>query len=246
MEIFQELPTEKRLYMDYLFQNCTEEVQFYMALAEVEADRTLIEAGEPCTSIYMILSGKVTGIEWPMEGKAYSFKDFGPGDFFGEIECFADLASYRISVVTVTPCRVLIIPAVYYMEWLQKDVTALYLRTKENMHRLITQTAEARKYLFIESRERLMMYLIRKYEQKQLSGKELEIRQNRNQISEEIGFSVKTLNRSIKKLEEMQLIQMRKGKILMSGENYMRMKMHMEQYRKEEKKNTGRKSKSKR
>ena len=95
MDVFNELPPKKRAYMNLLFQNCSEEVKYYMTLTEVEADTTLIKAGERCNNIYIILSGKVTGIDWPINERAYSFKDFGPGDFFGEIECFADLLYYR-------------------------------------------------------------------------------------------------------------------------------------------------------
>lgn len=227
MDVFKELPLKKQVYMKMLFQNCTEEVKYYMSMAEVQENQTLIEAGERCSNIYIILSGKVTGIEWPMTGRPYFFKDYGPGDFFGEIEYFADLLNYRISVVTVTRCRVLIIPVKYYMEWLQSDAEALYLRTKENMRRLISQTADARKYLFIESRERLMMHLIRKYEQKLPLKKVLELRQSREQLSEEIGFSVKTLNRNIKKLEKEELICLQKGKIIITEAGYLKMKQQV-------------------
>ena len=227
MDVFKELPLKKQVYMEMLFQNCTEEVKYYMSMAEVQENQTLIEAGERCSNIYIILSGKVTGIEWPMTGRPYFFKDYGPGEFFGEIEYFADLLNYRISVVTVTRCRVLIIPVKYYMEWLQSDAEALYLRTKENMRRLISQTADARKYLFIESRERLMMHLIRKYEQKLPLKKVLELRQSREQLSEEIGFSVKTLNRNIKKLEKEELICLQKGKIIITEAGYLKMKQQV-------------------
>jgi cAMP-binding proteins - catabolite gene activator and regulatory subunit of cAMP-dependent protein kinases len=227
MDVFKELPLKKQVYMEMLFQNCTEEVKYYMSMAEVQENQTLIEAGERCSNIYIILSGKVTGIEWPMTGRPYFFKDYGPGDFFGEIEYFADLLNYRISVVTVTRCRVLIIPVKYYMEWLQSDAEALYLRTKENMRRLISQTADARKYLFIESRERLMMHLIRKYEQKLPLKKVLELKQSREQLSEEIGFSVETLNRNIKKLEKEELICLQKGKIIITEAGYLKMKQQV-------------------
>lgn len=232
MDIFNELPQKKREYMQLLFQNCTEEVKYYMMLQEVDADTTLIKAGDRCSNIYIILSGKVTGIDWPINERAYSFKDFGPGDFFGEIECFADLTNYRISVVTVTKCRVLIIPAPYYMEWIQSDAEALYSRAKVNMRRLITQTTDARRYLFLEAKERLVLYLVRKYEQKQFVGKavELNLSQTRNQLAEEIGFSTKTLNRNVKILEEMGFIRMNKGKISITEEAYCRMKKYMDQH----------------
>ncbi len=58
----------------------------------------------------------------------------------------------------------------------------------------------------------------------------LELRQNREQLSEEIGFSVKTLNRNIKKLKEADLIQMQKGKVVIAEAGYLRMKEHMGNY----------------
>lgn len=230
MDVFKELPPEKRRYMELLFQNCTEEVKYYMAVVEIEPGREFIKAGADCTQIFLILSGKVTGVEWPTHERAYPFKDFGPGDFFGEIECFAGLPQYRISIVAATRCKVLTIPADAYMEWLHMDVDALFLRTQENMHRLITQTAEARKYLFMEGKDRLMVHLIRFYEQHQPLPDSVELRQTRTQMAEEIGFSTKTLNRSIKRLEELGLIRLNKGKIVISREGYEEMKAHYIEY----------------
>ena len=220
MEIFKELPQEKRAYMELLFRNCTEEVRYYMSLVEIPANQTFIKAGTECTQIFMILSGTVTGVEWPAHDRCYPFKDFGPGDLFGEIECFAGLPCYRISILAATKCRVLTIPA----------VDALFMRTQENMHRLITQTAEARKYLFMEGKDRLMVHLIRLFEQRQPQPEYLELKKTRPQLAEEIGFSVKTLNRSIQHLEEMGLIQVRKGKVVIPREGFYQMKTHVEHH----------------
>lgn len=226
VEIFRDLPLSKRSSMEALFQNCTEEVKYYMSVVDVEAGRTFVRAGEECTSIFIILSGKVMGVEWPVHEQQYSFRDFGPGDFFGEIECFAGLRKYRVSILTSTNCRILSIPAFCYMDWMHNDVDALYTRTQENMRRLLTQTVEARKYLFMDGKERLMFYLIRKYEQKQPLPERFDLKQTRSQIAEEIGFSVKTLDRSIKKLQEMELLQLVKGKIRIEKEGYLQMKEH--------------------
>ena len=230
MDIFNVLPPKKREYMNVLFRNCTEEVKYYMSLVEVDADQTFIKAGEACNYIYIVLSGKVTGVEWPMNEKSYFFKDFGPGDFFGEIECFAGMTNYRISILSSTRCRLLAIPSVYYMEWMHMDVDALYMRTQENMKRLVSQTAEARKYLFMDGKDRLMVHLVRKYEQKQPLPDTLELKQTRARISEEVGISMKPLNRNIKKLEDMKLIRLNKGKIVITKEQYLQMKADIDYY----------------
>lgn len=114
----------------------------YMFTMDVAAGQTFIQAGEPCINIVIILSGKASGVEWPMHGHSYLFKDFGPGDFLGEIESFAGMRQYRVSVVALTDCRVLVIPVFCYMEWMHLDVDALYMRTQKKEY--IEQCIEGR------------------------------------------------------------------------------------------------------
>ena len=82
----------------------------------------------------------------------------------------------------------------------------------------------------MEGKDRLMVHLIRKYEQKQPLPEVLELKQTRTRISEEVGISMKTLNRNIKKLEEMNLIQLNKGKIVITKRQYKIMKEDLEYY----------------
>ena len=187
MDIFQKLPMAKRSAMELLFQNCTEKVKNYMFTMDVAAGQTFIQAGEPCINIVIILSGRASGVEWPMHGHSYPFKDFGPGDFLGEIESLAGMRQYRVSVVALTDCRVLAIPVFCYMEWMHLDVDALYMRTQKNVTRLLSQMAE------------------------------------------EIGFSIKTMDRSIKKLEEEGMLRLEKGKIQVDQSGYLEMKEYIEQ-----------------
>ena len=100
------------------------------------------------------------------------------------------------------------------------------------MRRLITQTTDARRYLFLEAKERLVLYLVRKYEQKAANSKiiDMNLNQPRTQLAEEIGFSTKTLSRNIKILEEKGFIQVNKGKILITEEEYQRMKRYIDQH----------------
>lgn len=59
---------------------------------------------------------------------------------------------------------------------------------------------------------------------------DLNLNQNRDHLSEEIGFSVKTLNRNIKILEEMGFIQVNKGKITITADGYFQMKEYIDQH----------------
>ena len=58
MDVFKELPLKKQTYMEMLFQNCTEEVKYYMRVMEVAENETLVKAGERCSNIYIIFIRK--------------------------------------------------------------------------------------------------------------------------------------------------------------------------------------------
>ena len=48
-------------------------------------------------------------------------------------------------------------------------------------------------------------------------------------MAEEIGFSIKTMDRSIKKLEEDGMLRLEKGKIRVDQSGYLEMKEYIEQ-----------------
>ena len=58
----------------------------------------------------------------------------------------------------------------------------------------------------------------------------MELKQSHEQISENIAVSVKTLNRGIKRLEDLRLIQIQKGKIVITREGYRKMKEYIERH----------------
>ena len=71
------------------------------------------------------------------------------------------------------------------------DVDALFMRTQENISRLVLQTAEARKYLFMEGKDRLMVHLVRKYEQKIPAPEILVLNQTRRAFPKRLGSLLK-------------------------------------------------------
>lgn len=225
-----ELQESEREVIDEFFKNAPSKLIEAINIFEFESNKKIIDAGSSCTHIYIILSGCVTGVEWPLNQKMYPFKNFGRGDFFGEIECLADMNEYRICIISQTKCKVATVPAEMYMNWLYTDINLLKKRSKINVKRLINQTADARKYLFMDGMERLMFHLIRKIDISNEKFKSYKIESTRQEIAEEIGFCVKTLDRSIKKLEDREFIGVKSGKIIISKEQYIAIKKYMDKY----------------
>lgn len=217
------LPVNMQKYMEELFGSCPDEIRSSMKVMTVEANELFIEAGTRCDRIYIILEGKARGLDMQMQDRIYAFKEFYEGSFFGELETFSDIRDYRVSIETAARCTLLVLPASAYLRWMKNDARALFIRTRDILSRLTYQTGEERKYLFLDCRDRMMLLLTERYERAGTS-REIRIRQTRDELSDETGFCVKTLNRTIKKLKEEGFIGLQAGKIVVGKEHYKKMK----------------------
>lgn len=219
MEKMKLLPLEERKYMQQLFTNCTKEVLENMVVMQIRKESDFIVAGEKCRSIFVILSGRARGIDMQIQGKVYTFKEFGPGRVLGEFECLSGIPEYSITIRTITDCIFWVIPSSMYLRWMKKDRDALFLRTQKLLSELTYQTMEDRKNLLINCDDRLILYFLEQYEKHHEKGC-MVIRKNRDDIASTIGFCVKTINRNIKKLKIQNYISVKAGKICISASQY--------------------------
>ncbi len=225
MEKIKLLPKDEQEYMYRLFANCPEEIKNSLSIRNVERGRSFVLSGEPCNNIFIILKGKAVGIDMQLPEKIYKFKEFGPGRFLGEFECLSAISEYSITIRAITPCILYMIPSQLYLEWMKNDGNALFLRTQKLLYELTKQTRNDRKYLMLECRDRMVLYLLENYE-KQNTNQEVCVKKTREELSSAIGFSEKTINRNIKKLEEQGFLSLRAGKIFISEEQYEAMKIY--------------------
>lgn len=215
-------------YLNKLFKNCPEQVIHAMRYMKVPKGYVLIHAGYPCDSVYIILRGNTIGIDFQKPGNAYMFRDYSGTDVLGDFELFGDIAEYCISIRAVTECEVVVIPASLYLKWMQSDINALFMRTCKLMNDMTLDAAIERKYLFLNSKDRLVLYLVEEYEKKG-KAETYRLKKTQPELAERIGFNTRTIQRSIQSLDEANLISIDKGKICISLDNYWKLKEYMEE-----------------
>ncbi len=219
MEKIKLLPLEEQKYMRRLLADCTKEVAENLTVREVRKGHNFIAAGEKCTNIFIILSGKAQGIDTQIQGKVYTFKEFGPGNVLGEYECLSGIPEYSITICTVTDCIFWVIPSTVYFRWMKMDGNALFLRAQRLLLELTHQTMENRKHLLLNCDDRLILYFLSQYEKHRKNGS-VTIGKTRDEIANTTGFHVKTINRNIKRLQEKGYISIQAGKICISRQQY--------------------------
>ena len=220
----KEITEERREYFLALFEKIPHQTAAHIVSAKVKKGEYILKAGEPCNMVYFLLSGKVLGESYTAQGRAHSFMDFSQMRVLGDYELFYDCKEYTASVRAEEDCLLLKLSTDYYMNWIKQDVNALFLRTKNILSVLTLERNIDRKYLQKNSKERLCMLLVRFYEagQKDKNGC-YTVQHTQPDLADKIGVNLRSVQRSIAALEREQLVQLKKGKMVISYEQYEKM-----------------------
>lgn len=113
------------------------------------------------------------------------------------------------------------------MKWLRKDANVLLMRLQNLSEEMLRQGGQDRQYLFLQGVDRLALYLVNVYE-KNTHSQKIRLKKTRMDLSNELGYSLKTLNRSVKRLEEENCLNLESGKICLEQIHYERLKKFIE------------------
>lgn len=217
------LTAENRKKMEDLFRDCPQDVKDAVVLEKIPKKTYFIKAGGAASFIYILLSGRVEGIDFVGYGRVFSFREFDEGTVLGDYECLAGINNYTVSLQALEDCWFWVMPADTYLSWLNRDPHALMIRTHDLMRTLVVQTKKNRAKMLVDCRSRLMLYLTERYERYGCTD-EMIVHKSRQELAENIGFCIKTINRNVARLKEEGYITIRKGKIACTGEQVAAMR----------------------
>lgn len=225
--IIRETGKPESLYM--LFLACPQKVVQAMQCMEVKKGHTFIQAGTPCEAVYIILNGRASGTDFQVSGNVYRFREYCAGEVLGDFELFSEFPEYRVTVCAATDCELAVIPSSIYLAWMQSDIHALFMRTRSLMKTLTSEASDGRKYLFLNCKDRLIIYLAEAYEKREGNADgQWKLQKTQPELADRIGFNVRTLQRNLYSLEEMGFISLEKGKIHISQQQYGKLKQYLQ------------------
>ena len=202
--LYQALPFLKDLDRDRQeqFENYFETAPLWL----MESFRTekmpkgtvFVRENAPVDTIYLIGQGSIKAVEYRVYGVAYNFMRFDKVYAMGGMEVIMDLNRYMTTLVTVTDCIVVKIPKAEFERWILSDIKALKMESKLIGQYLLEQGRNSRAYLFLQGSDRLAMLFAEKYE-RYAKKEKLCVLETRQELSDETGLCVKTINRSVKK-----------------------------------------------
>lgn len=220
-DAIESAPEPQKTYFMQLFKDIPKS-NSSCRLAEIKANTKFISANEPCHSLWILIEGRVRATEEQISGEVYVFTEFQAPELFGEMEGLAGISYFRVSLETVSDCKFIVLPMNSYLNWIQHDAEALFLRTRAILSRTLEETRDNHTYLFLDGLSRLILHFTQYY--RKFATNDICIMQiKRQQIADATGFSTKTVNRSIKKLSENGLISVVGRKIIISNNQYQQL-----------------------
>ena len=192
-------------------------------IVDMDKGVTFVHENEVVDTVYIIGKGMIKAIDYRVFGIAYDFMRFEGIYAFGGMEVVMELDRFQTTLQTVTPSIMITIPKAKFEKWLKTDIKALKQEAKAIAEYLLEEGRMGRVFLFLQGANRLCLILIQRYERYAVRNF-CEVSSTRQELSEESGLCVKTINRAVKKLEEGNVIGRNGNRITIDKEQYHKMK----------------------
>ena len=218
-----QLPTGVATYLKEYFQTAPDWLLSTLKPLKLKKNHIFIRESDPADTIYLLVSGIVKAIDFRFYGNAYDYMWFYPVNCFGGLEVLLEQTHYQTTLSTVTPCILLVIPRNLFEQWITQDIRVLRMEAKAMGSLLLEEVKRERIFLFMQGSDRLTYTLLHLYEHTAgPNGCMLHLTQQN--LADSTGLSVKTVSRSLKDMEQSELIVRSGYRISISEEQYQQMK----------------------
>ena len=226
-EILEQISQEQADYFRRYFRNVPDAVMRTIAIEKRAADKLLLEENDTADKVYVLMSGSVRAVDFRVKGSVYEYARFYGVTVLGSMECFFGLDHYMTTLITAENCTFLTMPRAVFETWLWQDTEALRAESEKMRSYLLDRTRENRVMLLLNGMERLI-YLLARICGNMPRAEEYLLHVNRQELAEQTGTSVKTVNRSMKKLEEDGFLRRQGHKVKITQIQYESMQEYLE------------------
>ncbi|WP_195715048.1 Crp/Fnr family transcriptional regulator [Clostridium sp. AM42-4] len=222
-DVISKLSPKQQNYLNRYFTYAPEALKSSMQVVRMPAGTTFIQEGTLVDKVYILLKGSVSAVDYRVRETVYGFCHFEPIEIFGTMEILGQTNCYKTTLATTQDSLLLKIPGDICKKWLLNDVSALRMETERIIGYLLDQSRKERLYVMLPGNERVYLILTNLYE---TYGKcdTYRVYLSRKDFSEVTGVSERTITRALKDLEEKGLIARDGWSIVMTWEQYQKIR----------------------
>lgn len=194
--VIGELGEDRRTYLEEYFKTAPAWLWNAMQVIKIRKDQTFICEGEPADKIYILLKGKVIGIDYRVKEIAYGYLKFKPIEVFGAMEIMLNLDTYKATLQTLENCLFLRVDSDIFAKWMKNDINAYRMQVEKTGIYLLEEARKERLYVLIQGVERIYLALHELY-QLYAKGGVCNIYVSRKDFTQITGVSERTVTRTI-------------------------------------------------
>lgn len=193
----------------------------------IAAGEDIVIKGYTANRVYLLLDGTVTVSNEFINGQRFTFAQCKSPSFIGEVECLAVQKNYAATVQALTTCSVLYMDNNTFLLWLEHDSSFAVLMAHLVAKKMYPTSNENGTIKFMSSKEKLLHYLLRHYQAPQNNGF-FYLNKRRQQIADELGTSVKTVNRCLAKFKAADCLSLFHGKIYITSIQFANLQIFLQ------------------
>jgi len=193
------------------------------AIKRLREGTTVVKRKDRLKHVYVLVDGEIKVVSEFENGSIYAFASIFPLSFIGELEVLSEEKEYAVTIEAITECLVIQINAEDFARWIEADAGVLLKVARGLAKKMYPTSSEIGNIIFQSSKSKLEYYLVKYCNQYIKASELLKVEKNRQEIADEIGSSIKSVNRNIKKLKEEGLVSVKKGKIHMSKAQHLKL-----------------------
>ncbi len=182
----------------------------------------LFYKGDPLEYIYILCEGEVRVMNIFKKGSVYIVSDGGLAQFIGEQGVLAGEEYAAVTVITVSDCTFMKIHREDFLRWIDQDHEFTKYLLNKLSERLYATSKEHGIRSNYPSQYLLQRYFVKTYEK--YNTNEVCIQAKRQEMADEVGISLRSVERSIENLKKENKIAVRKKKIYISKDQYVILK----------------------
>ena len=208
--------------LEYILDHMPAEIKRQTTHKVYLPGESIVRKGEEAKHVYLLTKGETRVSNEFASGQRYTFGALDVPDLIGDLEVLAGQTLYAASNEAASTCEVIAMRAETFLQWMHIDNDFAVAVAQLLAAKMYPTSNEAGRVKFLPSLDRLHSYLL-----KRLGDIETDLfilHTSRQQIADDIGTSVKTVNRGVVKLKEAGLISLLHGKITINKEQQQALK----------------------
>lgn len=208
--------------LDYMLEHMPESIRQHTTRRTFQPGEIVVRKGDRADHVYLIMAGKLRVSNEFESGQRYTFASLEVPDLMGDLEVLAGQECFAATNEAITECQVLSMTADTFLNWMKMDNDFAVAVARLLAAKMYPTSNEAGRVKFQPSQERFEEYLA-----KRLGDIETDLfilHTSRQQIADDIGTSVKTVNRCVTKMRDDGELALLHGKITLNREQQSKLR----------------------